>query len=70
MQGKAVTDESAALRPRNDTAYYKRMGKTTIPNITTAKIIVKTCVINGAFRNAPKSSAISAPLLKGVGTPP
>ncbi|GFQ17226.1 hypothetical protein NIHE141904_35360 [Enterobacter hormaechei] len=70
MQGKADTDGSAALRPRNDVAYYKRMGKTTIPNITTAKIIVKTCVINGAFRNAPKTSAISAPLLKGVGTPP
>ncbi|MCS6068938.1 hypothetical protein LNO81_31490 [Klebsiella variicola subsp. variicola] len=50
--------------------YYKTMGNTIIPNITVAKITVKTCVTTYAFRKAPKTSAISAPLLKGVGTLP
>lgn len=64
---EVVLNRYAALRPH---IYYKIMGNTIIPNITVAKITVKTCVTTGAFRKAPKTSAISAPLLKGVGTPP
>ena len=67
---EVVLNRYAALRPHQAHIYYKIMGNTIIPNITVAKIKVKTCVTTGAFRKAPKTSAISAPLLKGVGTPP
>ena len=67
---EVVLTKHAALRPHQADIYYKIMGNTIIPNITVAKITVKTCVTTGAFRKAPKTSAISVPLLKGVGTPP